>query len=95
MDSAYSRHMTGDKSKLSHLSHPRMNDLSHLVIIQEVKLLELKMLTITLHLALKKFYLLMALSISQLCDKDYKVIFDKNEFIITNALNNQILFIAS
>jgi hypothetical protein len=35
------------------------------------------------------------ISISQLCDKDYKVIFDKNECIITNALNNQILFIAS
>jgi hypothetical protein len=35
------------------------------------------------------------ISISQLCDKDYKIIFDKNECIITNSLNNQILFIAS
>jgi hypothetical protein len=62
MDSACSRHMTGDKSKLSSLT-PKEEGLSHLVIIQEVKLLELEMLTITLHLALKIFYLLMALSI--------------------------------
>ena len=35
------------------------------------------------------------ISISQLCDKDYKVIFDKNKCIITHALNDKILFIAS
>jgi hypothetical protein len=35
------------------------------------------------------------ISISQLCDKDYKVIFDKTECIISDALTNKILFIAS
>jgi hypothetical protein len=35
------------------------------------------------------------ISISQLCDKGYKFIFDENECIITHALNNQILFTAS
>jgi hypothetical protein len=44
-----------ETSLSSHLSHPRMKDLSHLVIIQEVKLLGLEMLKITLHLALKAF----------------------------------------
>ena len=35
------------------------------------------------------------ISISQLCDKDYNVNFDKTECIISDALTNKILFIAS
>ena len=35
------------------------------------------------------------ISISQLCDKDYKIIFDKTRCVIENACDSKILFVGN
>ena len=98
MDSACSRHMTGDKSKLSSFT-PKDggfvtfgdNSKGKIIGVGNINNYSSCIENVLLVDGLKHNLI----SISQLCDKNYKVIFDKNKCIITHALNDKILFIAS
>ena len=98
MDSDCSRHMTGDKSKLSSFT-PKDggfvtfgdNSKGKIIGVGNIDNYSSCIENVLLVDGLKHNLI----SISQLCDKNYKVIFDKNKCIITHTLNDKILFIAS
>ena len=99
MDNACSRHMTGDKSKLSSFTSMDGgfvtfgdNSRGKIIGVENIDNYSSSCIENVLLVDGLKHNLI---SISQLCDKDYKVTFDKNECIITHAINNKILFIAS
>jgi hypothetical protein len=99
MDNVCLRHMTGDKSKLSPFI-PKDEGFATFGDNSRGKIIGAGNVDNYSSSCIENVLLVDGLkhnliSISQLCDKDYKVIFDKNECIITYALNNQILFIAS
>ena len=99
MDNACSRHMTGDKSKLLSFTLKDGgfvtfgdNSRGKIIGVENINNYSSSCIENVLLVDGLKHNLI---SISQLCDKDYKVIFDKNQCIITHAHNNKILFIAS
>ena len=97
LDSGCSRHMTGDKKAFITL---RMKEggmvtfeddgKGHIIEIGKIQIIPQTCLENVLYILGLKHNLI---SISQLCDRDYKVSFESFLCIVTNSFDNSTIFI--
>ena len=97
LDSDYSRHITGDKEQFVTLEIKKRgmvtcgdNDKGHIVGIGKIWITLSTFIENVLYVRGLKHNLI---SISQLCDKDYKVSFEPSLCIVTNLVDDSIVLI--
>ena len=99
LDSDYSRHMMGDKEAFITLRMKEEgmvtfgdDDKGHIIRIAKIQIIPQTCLENMLYILGLKHNLI---SISQLCDRDYKILFESSLCIVTNSFDNSTIFIGN
>ena len=97
LDSSHSRHITGDKDQFVTLETKEGgvvtfgdNGKGHIIEMDKIWITPSFFIENILYVKKLKYNLI---SISQLCDKGYRVLFEASLCIVTNFIDNSIIFI--